>query len=304
MGINTSKKQILIATVVDNISISSHFYRLKLNFQGDSCKAISGIYPGQFVEIDISNLSLPPRQDIPENLADSAARQIILRRPFSFCDVKINGPADLTADILYCVLGPGTLRMTTLSNGDKISLIGPLGVGFSVPDDKTQAVLIAGGMGVAPLLHLAGYLNDKYSEINIKAFIGAKSVNDFPMTFNGKQLQDFSQLGIETHIATDDGSCGFSGFVTDCAAEWLKNSHPAGAETIIYSCGPEPMLGSVANHAAEHNIYCQMSLERMMACGIGLCQSCAVAVNTAEVKYKLCCKDGPVFDSKEVVFEQ
>ena len=121
----------------------------------------------------------------------------------------------------------------------------------------------------------------------------------------GFSLAEFAKYGIESHLATDDGSVGFAGFVTDALIERLKTNPHSAPDTIIYSCGPEQMLAKIAQIAQEHNIDCQLSMERRMACGIGLCQSCAVECkidDSNQTVYKMCCKDGPVFDSKEVVF--
>ena len=109
---------------------------------------------------------------------------------------------------------------------------------------------------------------------------------------------------VRSFVATDDGSAGFKGTVTDCLVEWLNQNNPKPAETIIYACGPRAMIASIAAVARDKKIDCQVSMEEMMACGIGLCQSCAVKCRTdvASETYKLCCKDGPVFDAKEVVF--
>ena len=299
-------KRVLRATVVSNVSIAPLYYRLKLEFNDESAKALSWVVPGQFIEIELSRLSLPPFKAIPENLLDCAQRQIILRRPFSFSDITVYGDLRVCAEVLFCALGPGTLRMTTLSKGDELGIIGPLGNGFSVSKGKTLALLIAGGMGAPPLQHLAGYLRSNRPEMELAAFAGAKSVGDLPFIVKGSELEEFSRFGIETHIATDDGSAGFKGFVTEYVTDWFKKRCPPALDTIIYSCGPEAMLAAVAKLAKENNIDCQISMERMMACGIGICQSCAVEVKVAGQscsEYKLCCKDGPVFESKDVVFE-
>jgi len=106
-------------------------------------------------------------------------------------------------------------------------------------------------------------------------------------------------------VATDDGSAGFAGLITDCLSEWLGRSDSASENMIIYGCGPEQMLVRVAKIAKQKKIDCQVSMERRMACGIGLCQSCAVECRVAESNetvYKLCCEDGPVFNSSELVF--
>ena len=281
-----------------------------LQLAGEGALAFLQVIPGQFVEIGLCEMALPPVENIPDDLLDRAQRQVILRRPFSFCDVEVTGQADVRMEILYCVLGPATLRMTTLAEGDRISIIGPLGNGFSVPDGERCALLVAGGMGAPPLQHLAGYLKANFPKMLVVVFAGAKSVADLPFSVqssdkNGIEATEFAGFGVESHIATDDGSAGFRGFVTEHLSEWLKVNAPPAAETIIYSCGPEQMLAEVAKIAAEHDIDCEVSMERMMACGIGLCQSCAVEARVAgktETVYKLCCKDGPVFNSKDIVF--
>jgi len=294
-----SKNKVLCSsTVAGNIAIGRRFGRLKLLLDDVGSAAFLHALPGQFAEIDLCSAALPSREDIPAEFADAAEKQIILRRPFSFCDVRVGDEGLVEAEFLYSVLGPGTLRMRGLSEGDKLSLIGPLGNGFWVPEGKQHALLIAGGMGAPPLEHLAGFLKVEYPEIEVVVLAGAKSREDFPF-----RLEDRGKTGVETHVATDDGSAGFAGFVTDFARQWLGESDWESQETVIYSCGPEAMLAEVAKLAAEHDVNCQVSMERMMACGIGLCQSCAVEVRTngeGETAYELCCKDGPVFDSGKV----
>ena len=114
-------------------------------------------------------------------------------------------------------------------------------------------------------------------------------------------------MKIDSIVTTDDGSAGLKGFVTKALEKLLNESNLAPAKTIIYSCGPEPMLEAVAKIAEKFNIECQVSMERVMACGIGLCQGCAVECKTDDPQktiYKMCCSDGPVFDSKEVIFKK
>ena len=226
-------------------------------------------------------------------------RQIILRRPFSLSGLEVSEGSNIVADILYCVVGPGSLRMTNLSKGDRVSIIGPLGNGFSLPDDTQTAILVAGRMGLGPLLHLAAFLGEHCGNIRIVGFLGARSQADLPFGTT-------AGAAAEWHIATDDASAGFGGFVTDCLADWLDDTHPPAEKTAIYACGPEPMLAAAAGLSKQYGISCQVSMERMMACGIGLCQSCAVEVKQApgRSEYKLCCKDGPVFDADQVVFNE
>ena len=297
-----SKNKVLcIGTVAGNIAIGRRFGRLKLQLDEAGSAAFLYALPGQFAEIDLCSAALPSRENIPAELADAAERQIILRRPFSFCSVRTGDDGLVEAEFLYSVLGPGTLRMRGLSQGDKLSLIGPLGNGFWVPEGKQHALLIAGGMGAPPLEHLAGFLKAEYPEIEVVVLAGAKNREDFPF-----RLEDTGKTGVETHVATDDGSAGFAGFVTDFARQWLGESDWESQETVIYSCGPEAMLAEMAKLATEHDVNCQVSIERMMACGIGLCQSCAVEVRAngeGKTVYELCCKDGPVFDSGKVIFK-
>jgi dihydroorotate dehydrogenase electron transfer subunit len=147
----------------------------------------------------------------------------------------------------------------------------------------------------------------------VTAFAGAKTAKELPFERKldeisqrlGFSLAEFAQYGIESLVATDDGSAEYHGLVTDCVIDWLDKANLRPGETVMYGCGPEAMLARLAEIAEQRSIECQVSMERLMACGIGLCQSCAVeckADQDQETVYKLCCKDGPVFDTKEVVF--
>lgn len=307
-----SAKGVYEAVVSANKQIGSKFGKLKLTFSGDGSRAFAGFRPGQFAELDLTNIALPNPEKIPPDLVDSSGRNILLRRPFSFTDVTTHSDKTF-AELLYCVVGPASLRMTTLSAGDSLSVVGPLGNGFRIPENKKYALLVAGGMGTPPLQYLAKVLTSECEDIEVTAFAGAKTKTALP--FEGRldevsqqlgfSLREFAQYGVESIVATDDGSTGYKGFVTDCLVEWLEQSDLAGDGIIIFSCGPEEMLAKVAEIAASKNIDCQVSMERRMACGIGLCRSCAVQCkvpDSDETVYKMCCEDGPVFDSKEVIF--
>jgi dihydroorotate dehydrogenase electron transfer subunit len=312
MNGSSANKGVFSATVRANRRIGECFWRLRLEFLGSGAEAIGSCVPGQFVELDLSGAALPAAKYIPEDLADKAQRNILLRRPFSFADVTVEGKTAF-GEILYCVVGPGSLRMTTLAAGDVVSVIGPLGRGFWVPDGKRTALLAAGGMGAGPLLHLAKVLTENYSDVKVTAFAGAKTEKELPYERKldeisrqlGFSLAEFAQHGIESQVATDDGSAGYHGLVTDCLVEWLKQESLRSEETIIYGCGPEAMLARLTEIGAERRIDCQVSMERLMACGIGVCMSCAVECRRDrpdKTAYKLCCKDGPVFEGKDVVF--
>jgi len=309
---STSGKGEYRAAVRSNRQIGERFYRLGLELSGDGARAFAGFRPGQFAEFDLSSTALPPAERIPEDLADVAQRNILLRRPFAFVDV--NADKDKTsAEVLYRVVGPASLRMTTLTSSDSVGVIGPLGNGFWIPEGKKRTVLIAGGMGAPPLQHLAKVLTAEHPDIEVIAFAGAKTAKDLPFEKQldgisqqlGFTLPEFAKYGVNSQVATDDGSAGFEGMVTNCFVRWLDKSNPARERSVIYACGPEQMLAQVAEIAKEKNIDCQISMERRMACGIGICQSCVIECRiegTSETVYKLCCEDGPVFDSKEVVF--
>jgi dihydroorotate dehydrogenase electron transfer subunit len=298
--------------VTSNRQIGERFYKLKLELSGHGAEAFKRFKPGQFAQLNISTAALPSLDDIPEDLVDASARQILLRRPFSFTDVTAH--KDKTdASLLYCVVGPATLRMTSLAAGDSLSVIGPLGNCFSVPHGKKTALLVAGGMGAPPLQHLSKVLAAEHTNIEVLAFAGAKTAKELPFENIldqisqqlGFSLSEFAKHGVKSQLATDDGSAGFAGFVTDCVSQWLDEHKPARESTVIYGCGPEAMLARLAEIANKKYIDCQISMERRMACGFGVCQSCAVECRISgsnETIYRLCCKDGPVFDSREVVF--
>lgn len=300
------------ALVYSHKNIKERFFRLGLEFSGGGAEALGRFRPGQFVQVDLSKAAMPAAEKIPQEMADAAERKTLLRRPFSFCDVRKEG-GRARVEILYGVVGPSTLRMTTLSKGDSVSVIGPLGNGFSKPVNKKTALLVLGGMGAGPLLYLTKVITTELPDMEVVAFAGARTKWELPFerTFDeisqqvGFSLPEFAKYSVESMVATDDGSVGYKGFVTDCFLQWLDEHSVSAEDTIIYGCGPEAMLARMAKIAADKKIDCQVSMERRMACGIGVCQSCVVECKIAgseESVYKLCCEDGPVFDSREVIF--
>ncbi len=301
------------ATVLSNVQAGECFWQMRLRFAGEAAGAFAKFRPGQFVEFDASDLAIPATESIPKALMDGARRSVLLRRPFSFSDVTVQGDATI-ADLLYCVVGPASLRMTTLRAGDVASLIGPLGNGFTVPQGKRTALLVVGGMGLPPIRCLAKLLSTEHKEVETIAFIGARTVAALPLEERPAAFEEglslsvptFAALGVPSMVATDNGSAGYRGPVTECLARWLQENADRDREKlIVYACGPERMLEAVARIAHKERIDCQVSMERRMACGIGLCQSCAIECRvegSSETVYKLCCQDGPVFDAKEVVF--
>ncbi len=315
MGNSHSQKGAFWATVLSNQQIRTCYYRLILELEPAATTPFGAMLPGQFAMLDLTQVALPAQDKIPPHLQDTVKRQLILRRPFSFSDMSIchnELGSFVKLEIMYCALGPYTVRMTSLSKGDKVNLLGPLGNGFKLPVQKDLAILLAGGMGAPPLLHLASILKRQQPECRIAAFVGSKNCDHLPFTIRignktGVVLEEFEQLNVDCHIATDDGSAGYKGFVTSCAEEWLSKSRWHANATVIYACGPERMLAATAKLALKYDIDCQVSMERMMACGVGLCQSCAVEHKTPQpeqTEFHLCCKDGPVFDARQVVFSR
>jgi dihydroorotate dehydrogenase electron transfer subunit len=209
----------------------------------------------------------------------------LLRRPFSFH--RINRKQG-TIDILFRVVGKGTAMLAEKNPGESCNLLGPLGNGFEIGSENTPQIILAGGMGVAPMLALADQLVAE--KRNPLVCLGAKSKEELWCA------GAFASLGCETQLATDDGSLGFKGTVIELFLESaIRNPQSA----MVFACGPEPMLRQLAKLAYEKSFECQISLETNMACGMGTCQGCVTPVIGPE-QYKLVCKDGPVFDVKEI----
>lgn len=220
--------------------------------------------PGQFVMVRVGS-GLDP----------------LLRRPFSICGVEGN-----LFLLLYRVVGKGTEIMAgEVAAGDKISVLGPLGRGFSIPDKEGTILLVAGGIGIAPLLFLGHELGRR--DFKFMAGFGS-AAGIIP-------AQEVIDLSVPLEISTDDGTEGHHGPVTDLLVRHLRE-HRTGSDQFIFTCGPKPMLRSVAITAMKGGIPCQVSMEASMACGLGACLGCVVKASPAEKQtYYHVCSDGPVF---------
>jgi len=210
----------------------------------------------------------------------------LLRRPFSICGVR-----DDLFLVLYRVVGKGTNLMTGLREGERMWVLGPLGKGFAVPEKSTSRLLVGGGIGIAPLFFLGQFHREK----KVTFMMGFRSAKDIvsPERITG---EDTSFL-----VATDDGTKGHPGPVTDLL-EKLLSKNPG--EVAIYACGPKPMLSKVAEMTMAQRIPCQVSLEANMACGLGACQGCAVKASANSGRsYFHVCKEGPVFEAREIDWE-
>ncbi|MCI0493785.1 dihydroorotate dehydrogenase electron transfer subunit [candidate division KSB1 bacterium] len=226
--------------------------------------------PGQFINIKVSDNYVP-----------------LLRRPFSIHRVdRENG----WFEILFKVIGMGTHALAQHEVGARLDILGPLGNSFQIQAQNDSAVLIAGGLGIAPLLFLAQEL--VRNNIASTLFYGNKSKDEICA------IQDFNELGVAHFLATEDGSAGLKGRVTELIS--AKNSVLAQPNSMIYACGPNPMLQRIKELMAMMGKTCQVSLETLMACGFGVCLGCVVNSTSASNPYKYVCKDGPVFYTSEI----
>lgn len=227
-------------------------------------------FPGQFV-----------------NVKCSEGINALLRRPISICNIdRDNG----TFDIVFQIKGIGTEYLSQKRVGSEVDLIGPLGKGFDISSEYKSIVVVGGGIGTFPLL----FLLNQVKGIEKSAFLGFRNKDFVVLTDQFKSSSD------RLFISTDDGSEGYKGIITDLLEKDLKEKSP----DIIYTCGPMPMIKKVVDIARKNNIKCQVSLEQRMGCGIGACLVCACkTVSGDEWKYSHVCKDGPVFWSDEVIFD-
>jgi len=225
--------------------------------------SLPSILPGQFAEVLVGN-----------------STTTYLRRPFSIYDTDY-GKNELS--LLIKTIGDGTKALSKLKEGDILNLIYPLGNSFSLPEGE-KALLIGGGVGIAPMLLLAKLLHSKGYKPDI--LIGGRTSDDIV------EPEKYKPFG-EVFITTDDGSAGEEGMVT----QHSLFSGRVKEYSVIYACGPDPMMKAVARVAASHNIPCEISLENTMACGIGACLCCVV--ETVEGN-KTTCIEGPVFDTRKL----
>lgn len=257
-----------IAVVVDQSSLGNGIYDLTLKTD----KIAKAAKAGQFVSVYSNDKSK------------------LLPRPISLCGINRD---DDTIRLVYRVTGEGTgtEEFSKLVRGDKVRILGPLGNGFTVQQGK-KAFLIGGGIGVPPMLQLAKDINagidNAVCDMNI--VMGYRDENTFLLDEFKEQAASF--------VATEDGSVGTKGNVIDAIKENALEAD------VIYACGPMPMLRALKAYAAEHDMDCFVSMEERMACGIGACLACVCKTKDKDahsnVNNKRICKEGPVFDAKEV----
>ena len=239
-----------IFTILSNIPLTDCVYKMVLS--GDT-SAITA--PGQFVNIQITGK--------------------FLRRPISVCDYDGD-----TLTIVYKVVGKGTEALSKMTGGEVLNALSGLGNGFDTAKSGERPVLIAGGVGTPPMVQLCKDLREQGRQVTV--CLGFRSAQDVIL------VDELEALGAEIRIATEDGSRGTKGFVTNILPE---------NATYFYACGPEPMLKAVYKATAMDG---ELSFEERMGCGFGACMGC-----TCKTKYgnKRICKDGPVLTKGEVIFD-
>ncbi len=267
------------ARVTEHIQLAERTHRVRLE-----CPEIAAaIRPGQFVMLRLPGTTDP-----------------LLGRPFALYDTVLDDrgkPVGL--DVVYLIVGKMTGRLPGVEPGEALEVWGPLGKPFLDVGTPKQVAFVAGGIGQTPFLAFAREL------LGTRGFGGdpPRKRTDKVLLYYGVRtaslaagVDDFRAAGVEVHMASDDGSIGAKGFVTQLLASHGKTGPLVG-------CGPEPMLHALAKGAREWNVPCQVSLETPMACGIGICFSCVTKVTTADGwDYRRVCIDGPAFDAAGLVW--
>ncbi len=270
-------KNVYIGEILKNEEIVQDCFLMRVALH----VSFSDPVPGQFVMVRVSGIVEP-----------------LLARPFSIYSFERQNNS-CALDILYRVLGRGTQIMAGLLNGTQVEILGPLGQGFEIKQNKKNIILAGGGMGVAPLTYLALHFNNYIcsSLSSMYFYLGAQNAEALI------GVDELKKLSCTAITCTDDGSIGEKGLVTQMLLKDLKKFAPD--ETIIYACGPRPMLEALAKILWQTKYSCQVSLEEKMACGVGACLGCAVPVKSKKSTpaYKRVCADGPVFDINEIVWK-
>jgi dihydroorotate dehydrogenase electron transfer subunit len=251
-------KRINDLKVIENKRLNNDFFILEL--AGDN--KIDDFKPGQFAQVRVDG-----------------SPETFLRRPISIHDVDYDKN---TFKLLIQIAGPGTRTLSKLGNGDTLNLVYPLGNSFSLPKKNEKVLLVGGGCGIAPLLFLGKYIKSNgYIPDIILGFRNSERIIEF---------EEYLKIG-NVFITTEDGSMGEKGYVTSHTVFSTRRYDR------IYCCGPDSMMKAISGYCKKANIICEVSLENLMACGIGACLCCIVD----SVKGNLCtCIDGPVFNVNDL----
>jgi len=253
-----------------NRNMGGDYYKI-----GMGChKGYSDARPGQFVMLRFGEQTEP-----------------LLRRPFSIHRLITENGEIKGFEILCRSVGTCTKQLSMCEKGDVLDVLGPLGNGFSVPDNIRHIFMAGGGVGIAPMIFLADFLLKKdIPPLKCSVFIGGRSGHDILCQ------DDFLSRGMTVHVVTDDGTRGEKGLVTLPLEKRVAKNPP----DMICACGPAPMLKAVAKIAGKYDIPCQISVETLMACGMGACLGCAVESRKNVEKYLHGCMDGPVFEAGDL----
>jgi dihydroorotate dehydrogenase electron transfer subunit len=267
--------------VLENVQLARQTYRVRC-----LCPELGQtIRPGQFVMIRLPKHSDP-----------------LLGRPFALYDTVLDDLGrPIAVDIVYLVVGKLTGLLADLRPGDKLDVWGPLGNGFPEYHGLDHIALVAGGIGQTPFLaHVRDLLGQRgyggrsprRAAQRVALYYGVRSAD------LAAGADDFRDAGATVHLASDDGSAGFHGYVTQ-----LLEQHEPPQQ--IVGCGPEPMLRALAGIARRWNVPCDLSLETPMACGVGICFSCVTRVQTAGGwDFRRVCVDGPIFNAAQLVWDE
>lgn len=253
-----------------NQRLGSGFYRMGIR----AANGFENATPGQFVMIGLP-LALDP----------------LLKRPFSLFGLIKEDNKVVGFELMYKVVGKGTRLMSQLEKNDTLDLIGPLGNDFDVKGVSGRIYCVAGGVGVPPIRFLVEHLvSSGFSPDQLMVFLGARTITEL---FCQDELEG---LGVPVVVSTDDGSKGRKGLVTDVLEPILIDARP----DLICACGPHPMLKAVNRLAAKHRVSLKVSVESIMACGMGACLGCALPASDKKDPFRHVCIDGPVFDAHTI----
>lgn len=246
--------------------LSADIFRMVLGSE----RIASSAKPGQFLNV----------------LCGDSSRTY-LRRPISICDVN---PANATADIVFQIRGAGTERLAGMKPGDSVDVMGPLGNPFKPVQPGGRAVVIGGGIGTFPLLHLLRTMGG----VHRTALLGFRNLGAVVLE------HEFASACESLEIATDDGSYGQPGFATGLLERCLTREKP----DCVYVCGPLPMMRAAVDICVMYGVPVQVSMEQRMGCGIGACLVCACKKKDGDdYTYAHVCREGPVFDGREIAFD-
>lgn len=280
MTLTRSASVDVTSKVVATTEVAEAFYQTRLRVPTREQAPVLTVEPGQFVQLQ----PRPPEGVYP-----------YLRIPLSVSAVDEAGGI---VDVLYEVVGPKTGALRRIAVGEDVGFLGPFGNGFPTPSTGATPILVGGGIGVPPLIYFGTVLRAAGTTPPILV-VGARS--------KSKHLPDglLDSASHDVRRATDDGSLGHAGLVTDLLQDAFGEGHQA---PVVYTCGPHAMMAAVARLCADHKVPCFASLEEYMACGIGVCVGCVVERANGTSKsspydhYARVCVDGPIFDSRQIAW--